>query len=83
MRIRFALLGVVVATALAATGAAIAGGHTAPGTPGTASCQGQTMAYLNEAFKTTYQVNGIGNIADFANEVTVQQVQDVVDAFCA
>ena len=82
MRTRFALLGVVAATALAATGAAIAGGHTAPGTPGTANCHGQTMAFLNETFKTTFQVNGIGNIADFAN-LTVQQVQDIVDAFCA
>ncbi len=82
MRIRFALLGVVAATALTATGAAIAGGHTAPGTPGTPNCHGQTMAYLNEAFKTTYQVNGIGNIADFAN-LTVKQVQDIVAAYCA
>jgi hypothetical protein len=83
MRIRLSLLCAVAATAaLASTGAALGAGHSTPGTPGAANCHGQTMAYLNEAFKTTYQVNGIGNISDFTG-LTVPQIQAIVAAYCA
>ena len=81
MRIRIALL-CAVATALVSTGAALGAGHSTLDTPGTANCKGQTMAFLNEFFKTTSQVNGIGNISDFGG-LTVPEIQAVVDAFCA
>ena len=82
MKIKLALIGAVATMALASAGVAVGAGHAVPGTPGTANCKGQTMAYLNEAFKTSFQVNGIGNIADFAN-LTVKQVQDIVNNYCA
>lgn len=81
MRIKLAVLCAATATMLVGAGAGLAGGHSTPGTPGTPSCHGQTMAYLNEAFKTIYQVNGIGNISDFAG-LTVKQVQAIVNTYC-
>jgi hypothetical protein len=83
MRRRFTLLCTAAATGvLAMPGAALGAGHGTFGTPGTPNCHGQTMAFLNEVFKTTNQVNGIGGISHFGG-LTVQQIQDIVKAYCA
>lgn len=55
--------------------------HTAPGTPGAKNCVGQTNAYLAQV-GTAAGIHGIGGIAD-ANNLTVQQVKDIVEAYCA
>jgi len=81
MKGRLALIGAVAAMALGGTSAAIAAGHDTPGTPGTPNCQGQTIAYLNQAGKSV-GVHGLGNIADVTG-MTVQQLHDLVETFCA
>jgi hypothetical protein len=84
MRRRFTtLLCTAAATGvLAMSGAALGAGHDTLGTPGTPNCRGQSIAYLDEVFKTAFQVNGIGGITDVVG-LTVQQIQDVVNAYCA
>ena len=80
MKKRIAVAGAAIFGALA-PGMTFAAGHDAPGTPGAKNCHGQTMAYLNQAAKEL-GINGIGNLADTAG-LTVQEVQDVVAAYCA
>jgi len=80
MAAALALVGVVATTAHA-------NDHLAPGTPGTPSCKGQTMAFLAQEQKNGLideglHAMGIGNISRAA-ELTVPEVKAIVDAFCA
>lgn len=69
---------------LGGTGIAFAStpSHTTPGTPGTPSCVGQSTAYLAEYPHYVLGVSGIGNLASAVN-LTVPQVKQIVDAYCA
>ena len=80
MRSKLALAGVVGAVALGGAGAALAGDHSQPPDPGSPGCHGQGIAYINAFFRDR-GVNGLGNIGR-ASDLTVQQIQDIVDAFC-
>lgn len=68
------------ALSFASIGGVSAADHSVPGTPGTSNCHGQTMAFLAQVGQGA-GLQGIGNIAD-ANNLTVQQVQDIVTAYC-
>lgn len=88
MRKKLALLAgttvVSVVMALGGAGVAFAGSvnQSAPGTPGTPNCVGQTTAYLAQAGPSVGSQPGIGNLASTAG-LTVQQVKDIVDSYCA
>jgi hypothetical protein len=59
--------------------------HNTPGTPGTASCRGQTTAYLAQAAKNGLidgAYHGIGGIGRYA-DLSVSEVHAVIDNFCA
>ena len=71
-----ALLGIVASTAAYAASPK----HTAPGTPGTKNCVGQTMAYLAQG-NDAVPGPGIGNVASQAG-LTVQEVKAIVAAYC-
>jgi hypothetical protein len=55
--------------------------HTAPGTPGSANCVGQTNAYLAQAFAQDGYA-GLGNVADVFG-LSVKEVKAIVSAYCA
>ena len=78
------LVSMVLAGAMASApmGIAFAGSdnHTAPGTPGTPNCVGQSMAYLAQV-GASVGIHGIGNLADASN-LSVQEVHTLVEAYC-
>jgi hypothetical protein len=77
------LCGVAVIAFIGASGASAGDPHgSAPPVPGSPGCHGQTVAYLNAAFSDEGVATGLGNIAVAAG-LTVQQVQQVVDTYCA
>ena len=80
MRIGLSTLCALAATALACCGTA-AGNPSTPGTPGTSNCFGQTRAFLNDLYRTEFDVHGLGNIARF-NNMTVPDSQSNVHTFC-
>ena len=81
---RIALVATFVA-GVAGVASAAGPDHLTPGTPGTASCKGQTVAYLAQAAKNGliddafHGIGGIGRGADLSSA----QIMAVVDAFCA
>jgi hypothetical protein len=74
----------VAALAFALGGASAAfAGQSTPGIPGTASCKGQTTAYVAQGNPIPgVSANGIGNVAA-ANGVSTKAVQANIAAFCA
>ena len=54
--------------------------QTTPGTPGDANCEGQTIAYLAQAFGVV-DVHGIGGLAA-AVGVSVKDIKAIVDGYC-
>ncbi|MDE3024173.1 MAG: hypothetical protein KGI93_01250 [Acidobacteriota bacterium] len=66
---------------------AVAGGSQ-PGTPGTANCQGQTVAYLAQLGKNAgvQDARGLGQLSQYetanGNALTVQDIQAIAAQFC-
>ena len=88
-KIRTAVAGAAIAIASIggvafSTGGAFAASpnQATPGTPGTANCVGQTMAYLAQGHESLPGVTGIGNVAS-THGLSVQEVKALVEAFCA
>ncbi len=53
-----------------------------PGTPGTASCVGQTTSFLAAYPHFVLDISGLGNLAS-AVSLTVPQIKQIVDEYCA
>jgi hypothetical protein len=81
MRIGLSTLCALAAAALACCGTAL-GNPSLPGTPGTPSCYGQTIAFLNHSNRTDFGVHGLGNIAAFSG-ISVPETQATASGFCA
>ena len=80
MRIGLSTICAVAAAAFACCGTAL-GDSSTPGTPGTPNCFGQTRAFLNDLYRTNFDVSGLGNIARF-NNTTVPNAQENVRNYC-
>jgi hypothetical protein len=77
-----ALLGTVVALAIGAVPAtAASSNHTAPGTPETKNCSGQTVAFIAQ-IGAEVGVHGVAGVAS-AFGLTVQEVQALIGKYCA
>ena len=69
--------------ALMATTGVLAASHDLPGTPGDKNCVGQSNAYLAQVGVAVGAVHpGLGGLAALVN-LSVQEIQAVVQAFCA
>lgn len=77
-----ALLGTVVVLAIGAAPATAAGdNHTAPGTPETKNCSGQTVAFIAQ-IGAEVGVHGLAGAAN-AFGFTVQEAQALIGNYCA
>jgi hypothetical protein len=64
-------------------GSAVAGSdnHAAPGTPGDANCEGQTIAFIAQGAGGDVDAHGIGNVAK-AVGISVKDLKAFVDSYC-
>ena len=57
---------------------------TAPGTPGTPNCKGQTIAFIAQAAKNGFipeEFRGIGGVSRLSG-LSNQEIMAIVDAYC-
>ena len=69
----------------AVAGSAAGRDRSRPGTPGTANCKGQTVAFVAQAAKNGYlddAYRGIGGVGR-ATGLSNQQIHAIIDAYCA
>jgi hypothetical protein len=79
---RKGLVALFTAAALAVGAAPAGANHTAPGTPGTPNCEGETRAFVAQLSKEHLDEPGLGNFAKVVG-LSVKEVQAFVRAFCA
>lgn len=59
--------------------------HNKPGTPGDANCRGETAAFLAQGARLSglRDFHGVGGNARENGDLTVQELQALIKAFCA
>jgi hypothetical protein len=73
-----------LALASPTTAGAVSVQQSTPGTPGTANCAGQDVAYVTQGNPNGYvAAQGIGNVAAANPGATVKDVHNLIGDYCA